>query len=307
MDIAFTVFAIASGLYTVLSFLYWTYKQYSTFNPGADGKCTICARTQETHFSDKKYCASGDMTRITSWVMINFLASVSFSVGKLFPPDGGYINCSSVRCLKVVHNAVLTLACFPFEWIDAIIIEKKVMVEKRQSSVGSAAQVQPDLQSDRIRLCVKILQVLVQICYLLYDLLDSDAPGPGSTVLVVAAVLFQVVLIGMEFKSFILTFNPLVLVTVPPDSRPGDFFSAQVPGRGLSHVRVPENAKGGDSLQLWLEITENGMELERWILAGQSPASVPTPHSSNSINPTQPHTTVVQQATLVWGSRGVGG
>lgn len=91
------------------------------------------------------------MTRITSWVMINFLASVSFSVGKLFPPDDGYINCSSVRCLKVVHNAVLTLACFPFDWIDAIIIEKKVMVEKRQSSVGSAAQVQPDLQSDRTR------------------------------------------------------------------------------------------------------------------------------------------------------------
>ena len=58
--------------------------------------------------------------------------------------------------------------------------------------------------------------------------------------------------------------HPQVRVTVPKGKRPGDFFSAQVPGRGLMLVEVPENVGGGDSLQLMQKATSNGMALE-WV------------------------------------------
>lgn len=58
--------------------------------------------------------------------------------------------------------------------------------------------------------------------------------------------------------------RPQVLVRVPHGKRPGDFFSAEVAGRGLMLVEVPEAVRGGDDLQLLQMPTDNGEELE-WI------------------------------------------
>lgn len=55
-----------------------------------------------------------------------------------------------------------------------------------------------------------------------------------------------------------------VLVSVPRGKRPGDFFSAEVDGRGLMLVEVPEGVHGGDELQMLQMPTEDGEALE-WI------------------------------------------
>lgn len=55
-----------------------------------------------------------------------------------------------------------------------------------------------------------------------------------------------------------------VLVSVPDGKRPGDFFSAEVAGRGLMLVEVPEGVQGGDELQMLQMPTEAGEALE-WI------------------------------------------
>ena len=58
--------------------------------------------------------------------------------------------------------------------------------------------------------------------------------------------------------------RPEVLVRVPHGKQPGDFFSAEVAGRGLMLVEVPQGSRGGDDLQLLQMPTDDGEELE-WI------------------------------------------
>ena len=67
--------------------------------------------------------------------------SDSTCIGKLFPPSTGYIGCSSARSVKVVHNAVMTLVCFPFDLADARNLHKKV---------------EDDPVPTRLNLCAKI-------------------------------------------------------------------------------------------------------------------------------------------------------
>lgn len=58
--------------------------------------------------------------------------------------------------------------------------------------------------------------------------------------------------------------RPEALVRVPAGKRPGDFFSADVAGRGSMLVEVPEGVRGGDELQLLQVATTDGEEL-KWV------------------------------------------
>ena len=58
--------------------------------------------------------------------------------------------------------------------------------------------------------------------------------------------------------------EPRVLVSVPRGKRAGDFFSAEVAGRGLMLVEVPQGVRGGDQLQLLQVPADDGEELE-WV------------------------------------------
>jgi hypothetical protein len=162
---------------------------------GYSGKCTICRRTEGNHFVDSngdKYCRDRGWN---SWnyypcdsyfmvcSMLSFPVSVGTSIGKLYPPSTGYIGCSSVRCVKVVHNAVMTLVCFPFDLTDAVNLHRKA---------------QADPVRTRPYLCAKITQVVLSSGYLLYDTFRQNAPGPGTTGLVVVACLSDLLLLGCE-------------------------------------------------------------------------------------------------------------
>ena len=55
-----------------------------------------------------------------------------------------------------------------------------------------------------------------------------------------------------------------MLVSVPRGKRAGDFFSAEVAGRGLMLVEVPQGVRSGDQLQLLQVPADDGEELE-WV------------------------------------------
>ena len=55
-----------------------------------------------------------------------------------------------------------------------------------------------------------------------------------------------------------------VCVCVCVGKRPGDFFSADVAGRGSMLIEVPEGVRGGDDLQLLQVPTDAGEALE-WV------------------------------------------
>ena len=58
--------------------------------------------------------------------------------------------------------------------------------------------------------------------------------------------------------------SPEGLVKVPDGKHPGDFFSAEVAGRGLMLIEVPDGVRGGDELQLLQMPADNGEDLE-WV------------------------------------------
>jgi hypothetical protein len=97
---------------------------------------------------------------------MSFPVSVGGSIGNWYPPTIGYIGCSSVRCEKVVHNAVMSLVCMPFHLVDAFYLHKKAQREPIPT---------------RPNLCAKIVQVLASLGYLIFY-----------------TVLFDMLLIGLE-------------------------------------------------------------------------------------------------------------
>ena len=57
--------------------------------------------------------------------LLSFPVSVCGSIGKWYPLSIGYIGCSSFRCEKVVHNAVMSLKCMTLtSWMPFTSIRK---------------------------------------------------------------------------------------------------------------------------------------------------------------------------------------
>ena len=202
-DIVLTAIVIFCELYVCVSIMTWRGRT-DTFKLGIDGNCTICGNTEENHLQiplhgNERCCvladAPGGETRLSigndrnySWWLVlasrlSFPVSVGGSIGKWYPPTIGYIGCSSVRCEKVVHNAVMSLVCVPFDLVDAFYLHKKAHREPIPT---------------RPNLCAKIVQVLASLGYLIFDTVNQDAPGPWSTALVAVACLFDILLIGLE-------------------------------------------------------------------------------------------------------------
>ena len=123
-------------------------------------------------------------------VCCTFLASVGFSIGKLFPPHPGYF-CESLDCSKVVHNATMTLACFLFDLYDTYALHRK-------------AKDQPE---SRFALKCKMLNIAVSLAYVIYDAVNEKAPGPGSLTMVVLACLFEVFLLALESLTLLMTWR----------------------------------------------------------------------------------------------------
>jgi len=94
--------------------------------------------------------------------------------------------------MKVAHNAVMTLVCFPFDLADARNLHKKAVAHPVPT---------------RLNLCAKIIQVVLSFAYLLYDTISQNAPGPGTTVLVVVACLSELLLLGCESYTLYTTID----------------------------------------------------------------------------------------------------
>jgi hypothetical protein len=195
------------------------------FNPGPDGKCTKCDKTEGDHSrrdrrepgrfpgehveSTNLYCPDYPHSNIerrcwrlrTLWCFTTFVSfpiTTGCSIGKLFPPrfpsgglggsgeNIGYPGCSSVRCEKLVHNAVMTLACVPFDLMDSFNLHHQAL----ETPI-----------STRRNLCAKIFEVGLSLGYLLYDTLKQD-PGVArvdyATALVVVAFVCGLLSIGCE-------------------------------------------------------------------------------------------------------------
>jgi hypothetical protein len=114
---------------------------------------------------------------------ILFPVSAGCTLGKLFPPSNGYIGCSSLQCEKAVHNAVMTLVSFPFDFTEAIALH---IDAKRGVGLG------------RLSTCVKLLAVMASLGYLIYDTLLQDKTTPLSLAMVVVASVFDLCLICFE-------------------------------------------------------------------------------------------------------------
>ena len=77
----------------------------------------------------------------------------------------------------------MTLVCFPFDLVDARNLHQKA---------------EDDPVPTRPNLCAKITQVVLSLGYLLYDTISQNAPGPGTTALVVVACLSDLLVLGCE-------------------------------------------------------------------------------------------------------------
>jgi hypothetical protein len=242
VDITFVVVTLVCELYTTLQLCRWYGSDgYYTairnaaidrsleFAPGADGKCTHCSEAEGSHFTrfGKKYCCTSIFCRGVHgkciycsrserrhyvhsdgskycWshsscggigcMLCSLVVSVGCSVGKLFPPGAtGYFFCSTNQCSKVVHNSVMTILIFYFSDIWQCM--------QLHAKAGS------DPISTRPNLCFKIFQVMVSLGYLIYDALNEDAPGPGSTFLVVYACLSEFLVWCSESSSLYKTYR----------------------------------------------------------------------------------------------------
>ena len=107
VDIVWIVFTLAAEIYVKVSIITW-------------------AQANASWWGDKK---SNWNTASKYSLPVVFV----FSISKLFPPDElehkYYIGCSSDKCEKVVHNALMTLVCFPFDLVDAYNLGDKAAAE----------------------------------------------------------------------------------------------------------------------------------------------------------------------------------
>ena len=166
------------------------------FRRGRDGKCTTCGKNEEGHHGSAKFCYEAfgldgsypfaeDDDR--NGVLITcFLADVGFTVGKLFPTS--YL-CSSVDCAKITHNCVMTLAGFLFAAFECAML---AAMARELHSIRSESQ------SALSTGMVKLLELVLCLAYIIYDVATTEPPGVGTTVLVAFACLAEVLLLCFE-------------------------------------------------------------------------------------------------------------
>ena len=141
-------------------------------------------------------------------VIVIFFADVGFTVGKLFPTT---YNCRSLDCAKIVHNCCMTLCTFPF-----ILTEGWALHQMAKNLHGKS-----DVKGGADGPIVKVLEILVSLAYVVYDVVTKDLPGTDydieiTTALIVVTCLAEVVLIFQECRT-IYKYGGLEVRTVSPE------------------------------------------------------------------------------------------
>ena len=121
----------------------------------------------------------------SSWPMWCYLASLGFTIGKVFPYDMRYF-CDNWCCVNAVHTATMTLANFPFDLLELIL------VQKRSNALGYKGG----------GAVLKFAGIFVNFVWVIVDASTQNAPDAGSTALVVVACLAEIFLLAFNLYLF---------------------------------------------------------------------------------------------------------
>ena len=103
----------------------------------------------------------------------------------LFPTS--YL-CRSLDCAKITHNCVMTLAGFFFTAFECFFLHAMAQTRHKRS----------EAQSTLSTGMVKLLELVLCLAYVIYDVATTETPGVGTTVLVVVSCLAEVLLLCYE-------------------------------------------------------------------------------------------------------------
>lgn len=120
-----------------------------------------------------------------SWQMWCYFASLGFTIGKIFPYDMRY-SCDNWCCVNAVHTATMTLANFPFDMLELILVQKRSII----------------MGYERGGAFLKVAGIFVNFVWVIVSGSKNNALDAGSTVLVVVACLAEIVLMAFELYLF---------------------------------------------------------------------------------------------------------
>ncbi len=120
------------------------------------------------------------------WIIT--LLKILVELGKLFPPPNGYSVCETSKCYKAVHNAIMVMVGFVFEFRFVTLQRVKVKWEEKRDLKNGIAS----------GFYAKMSEFTIHTAYLVYDTVNEDAPGTWSRILIGAACLCELVLLVYE-------------------------------------------------------------------------------------------------------------
>jgi len=119
--------------------------------------------------------------------IVSFKATVGFTIGKLFPngPNSFGYFCEShgLSCIKVVHNATMTLSCFVFDFLETWLFHLKAKDIVSGSVLG---------------LKCKIGNIVLGLAYIIYEAGTEDVSSPRALAIVLAASISEAILLTFE-------------------------------------------------------------------------------------------------------------
>ena len=150
-----------------------------------DGGIIISNRTVFLNGGDPPLCYKP--TTMYLFSIVSFKATVGFTIGKLFPngPNSFGYFCEShgLSCIKVVHNATMTLSCFVFDFLETWLFHLKAKDIVSGSVLG---------------LKCKIGNIVLGLAYIIYEAGTEDVSSPRALAIVLAASISEAILLTFE-------------------------------------------------------------------------------------------------------------
>ena len=106
----------------------------------------------------------------------------------------------------------MTLCTFPFILFEGVGLHELTRYDHGRSDTNSRRGGADGPKA-------KVLEILVQLAYVVYDAATQDPPGPGTTALIVVTCLAEVVLIFQECHT-VYKYGGLKVRTVSPERVP---------------------------------------------------------------------------------------
>ena len=131
--------------------------------------------------------------------VFSLIANIGCSIGKLFPGGAKYI-CNTWQCMRLVHNAVMTLTSGAVDLVERFVF-LYVLVSDGNKLCGCVPF------GGQHRLLQKVAQLCISLAWTIRDTLEAAvaAPGTGTLVLAAFACAIQVILLRLDARAAWLT------------------------------------------------------------------------------------------------------